>query len=56
MGQRKGDLYVLSKMKDANFSNRQNSGTEELWHQHLGHLQNSPIKILRTKKLIDVFQ
>jgi hypothetical protein len=56
MGQRKGDLYVLSKMKDANFSNRQNSGTEELWHQRLGHPQNSAIKILRTKKLIDVFQ
>jgi len=54
MGQRKGDLYVLSKMKEANFSNMQNSGTEELWHQRLGHPQNSAIKILWTKKSIDV--
>ena len=60
MGQRKGDLYMLSKkkeanfFKEANFSNRHTSGTEELWHQHLGHPQNSTINILRTNKLISV--
>ncbi|GMI93057.1 hypothetical protein HRI_002975000 [Hibiscus trionum] len=54
VGQRKGDLYVLSKMKDANFSTRQNSGIEELWHQRLGHPQSSTDNILHTKKLIDV--
>lgn len=50
----KGDLYVLPKMKEANFSTRQNSGTDELWNQRLGHPQSSAFKILHTKKLIDV--
>ena len=54
MGQRNGDLYVLSKPKEVHFSNRQNSGTEEVWHQRLGHPQKSAVQFLRTKNLIHV--
>lgn len=51
-GQRKGDLYVLSKSKEVYFSNRQNTASEELWHQRLGHPQKSAVQFLRTQNLI----
>ena len=54
VGQRKGDLYVLSRPKEAHLSNRQNSGTEELWHQRLGHPQKSTVQLSCTKNLIHV--
>ena len=54
MGQRKGYLYVLSRPKEVHFSNRQNSGTEKVWHQCLRHPQKSTVHFLRTKNLIHV--
>ena len=54
MGQRMGDLYVISKPKEVHFSNRQNSGIEEVWHQRLGHPQKSIVQFLCTKNLIHV--
>lgn len=51
-GQRKGDLYVLSKSKEVHFSNRQNTASEELWHQRLGHPQKSAVQLLQTQNLI----
>lgn len=54
MGHRKGDLYVLTKPNEAFFSNRQNFGNEDLWHQRLGHPQQSAVHLLHTKHLISV--
>lgn len=40
------------KSKEVHFSNEQNSRSEDLWHQCLGHPQQSVVRLLRTKNLI----
>ena len=53
-GPRRRNLYTLSGIPEAYFSNRFKAGTAELWHQRLGHPQASAVSVLFNKNLVDV--
>ncbi|EPS58321.1 hypothetical protein M569_16494, partial [Genlisea aurea] len=56
IGHRKGDLYVLKHSPAAYFSTRFTSCSSDIWHQRLGHPQETMVHFLKNKGLIHVNQ